>query len=168
MRGVPQSVLNYATPKQIKSYLQDPRTQLEGAIPLPEKAEDITTWRKVGRFLTTPLSLVASRFSPETAPKMWDIITQKDEFSFSDVLRDKGIDDRKSIWLGLFLDIALDPLNFLAFGGLTKLGRIARTTTQAKELREALKTSFKGVDCVISLFEELTSCLLPLSYLWRE
>lgn len=150
MRGVPESIQTYATPKQSARYLLDPRVQETEGVPVaPQKPEDLTFWRRAGRFLQTPLSLVASQFSPKTAPKAWDIITQKREFSFIDVLKDKGIDERKARWWGLALDIILDPLNFVSFISLNKFGQIARRTTRARDFGSAFKAEksiAKGIE----------------------
>lgn len=160
MDGMPQSLVIYGGIKDIGDYMGDlrvigsPRKR-----PLPRDPEQVTFFRKVGRGLTTPLSLLASRFSPNTAPTAWEILSQQEEFSFQDVLRDQGFDDKESRWLGFTMDIIFDPLNYFSFFGLTKLGQLARQTSANKKLLQIAKKSFKELDGIDDVAE--------LSKAWR-
>jgi len=152
-RGVPDSIQIHATRNDTNKFLGDPLVAEAPGARLPNNAEELSRWRKFGRFITTPLSLAAAQFSPRTAPSAWDIITQKKEFSFSDVLLDKGVDESKARWWGLALDIVLDPLNFISFFGLTKLGKLARATSGGPKLGKILAKEFtavKGLDDAVA------------------
>lgn len=148
MRGVPESVTLMASPNQMRLYTSNSIVNNGEGLP-PPSTEELSRFRKTGRFLTTPLSLFASRFSPQTAPKAWDIVQQKAEWSFQDVLRDRGATEKEARWLGFALDMVLDPLNFVSFVGLTKFGKAQRALSNASDLKKALPgalKSFPGLD----------------------
>lgn len=147
MRGVPESVSLLATPRQIQSYLNAPASQQPKGIPQPRTREAVTTWRKFGRAITTPLSLVANQFLAEPE-KSLSILLQDTEVSFVDVLRDTGLyNDSEAQWLGFTMDMALDPLNFFTFFGLTKLGRAAKIIDpDIRKVAEAVKQNVKGIE----------------------
>lgn len=134
MRGVPDSLLEAGSLKDAQGFLQNALTVSNNIVPPPESTEAIGAWNKTTRFLITPLSLVSSQFSPQTAPNTWDIITQKDEWSFQRVLAERGFNEREAMWLGFTLDMALDPLGWITPFGITKFGRIARSFTRARQL----------------------------------
>lgn len=153
MRGVPDSVIEYGSKGTINDFLQNPLTVANRATPAPKSTEAIGVWHKATRFLLTPLSLLSAQFSPQTAPNMWDIITQKDEWNFQRVLTEKGFDDRTARWLGFTLDIILDPIGIVCFFCITKLGKVARSFTNAKNLAGA--EGLKGLKAIKG-FEDAT------------
>ncbi len=122
------------------------------SLPDRDKPESLTVFRKAGRLITTPLSVSADLYrslSLRTAPRTWDIITQKKEVSFIDVLLEKGVSEKTARWGGLAMDLVLDPLNFTGIGMLTKAGRVAqRSLTGSKKLAETFGKIVKPIDFV--------------------
>ena len=119
------------------------------SLPDRDKPEGLTRWRRAGRLINTPLSVGADLYraiSLQTAPRTWDILTQRREVSFIDILQEQGYDERTARWTGLALDLILDPLNYIGIGLLGKTGKLAKgVRAGAQELKGILGKTIKPI-----------------------
>lgn len=151
LEGTPESLIIHGDRKAFGRLKSNIVKRRPDDLPEPRDFDQLSLLGKAGRTLSVPGALVAAVANPASSPRLADILALDTTFTWGEALRHRGWSRRDAAIAGLTLDVGADPLWFLDFAPLTKLGVVARYYSKAKRLGPILKKNLvivKGLDDV--------------------